>query len=613
MSQENLKQKLLDARQSYYAGNPTLSDEEYDALEALAADEEINSLVGSDVVSSWPKRQHSSPMGSLNKVQNSTEFADWAPKGQRFVVSEKLDGLSISLNYENGKLVSAVTRGDGVTGEDIFTNVRNMSNVKWRLKEFTGSLRGEIVMLKETHATFFSEYSNPRNAAAGISRRYDGTGSEYLSVFLYQISSPGLVFKTRLEELDYIKNTLGCKTPEYVLLDTVQEIISYHEGYAKDKLAYDIDGLVIDTDNLSYAESLGWVSNRPKGSVAYKFPHQMQPTTLLGVDWQIGDSGRITPVGIFQKVNLAGAWLNKASLYNWDYIVKGGFKIGDMVLVSRRNDVIPRIEKVLAKTPQSQDILLPAGCPACQHPPKMDGQILYCANEGCSAKVSGLIKIWVKSLALLDWGDSVIDALCEQGMVANVADLYTLDHSKLSELQLSGRVLGRSMAGTMLETLEANKELPLHQFVGALGIYLCSASTCKLLVDAGLNTLDKLLSASPETLSKIPGIGPEKSQAFCKGIQDKLPLIHKLLASGIRIKDTQNGKLKGVSFCFTGFRDPALQKQLEEAGASVKSSVSKGLSYLVCQDPQDNSTKIQKARSQGTVIIGRNAVSDLLN
>jgi DNA ligase (NAD+) len=281
----------------------------------------------------------------------------------------------------------------------------------------------------------------------------------------------------------------------------------------------------------------------------------------------------------------------------------GLLREGDLILVSRRNDVIPYVEAVLSPgMPRTKAFLIPDECPSCKAKLERDGEYLVCRNEDCEAQAAGAIKRWVKKIGVLHVGETLIETLVEAGLVEDPADLYTLDVDKVADLDLSGRKVGGS-ASKAIKNLNDKKTLPLHVFVGSLGIPLIGRSMAKIFVDAGYSTLSKMLKAKIADVAAIPGVGQTKAEAFVLGFEKKAGLVAKLLGNGVQVQ-TATGALIGKSFCMTGFRDGALGDALEKAGGSMKSSVSKGLSYLIAADPSSTSGKAQKARTYGTQVIG---------
>ena len=623
---------LTAARQSYYNDEPSLTDAEYDGYEDLLReldpDNDFFKSIGAPVekVSNWEKVRHGQPMMSLNKAQTFSEVEKWHQHNCRhssLVLMEKLDGISISLYYENGHLLRAVTRGNGEVGEDITRNVLLMQGAPNRVRDnFSGYVRGEIVCKKSLHAKHFGGDSNPRNTASGTAKRQsDPEKCKYLTILSFEcLPERDWTPTSKSHAMEYLQS-MGFETPNWEAL-RVQEVQQSYDKYTggfRDTLDYDIDGLVIAVDSNDAWNELGELNHKPRGSIAFKFPHDMKPTTLEDIVWQVGNTGRVTPIAVLAEVELAGANVKRASLHNVGNIrsiVKENlyFKRGDKVLVSRRNDVIPFVEKLIASS-GGYSFETPTRCPECGSNLKRDGEYIVCPDDlDCPAQVSGAIKQWIKKLDVKDWGGSSIEALCESGLVNDPADLYTLSYEKLSNLQMSGRVVGRK-AEVMLSNLQAKMELPLEIFVGSLNIPMNSRSMCKVIKEAGFDTLDKMGAARVSQLASINKMGDIKAEKFVEGFRVKLPLIERLLGVGVSVKEkakTEGGIMNGKTVCMTGFRDAAMIDAIEAAGGTIKSSVVKGLDYLVVKDVTKNSGKMQKAAAQGTELIGIEGMWGLL-
>jgi DNA ligase (NAD+) len=275
--------------------------------------------------------------------------------------------------------------------------------------------------------------------------------------------------------------------------------------------------------------------------------------------------------------------------------------------------VIPYVENLIqAALNGPVAFATPTVCPECSHDAAMVGEYLVCPNaDGCPAHTAGSVKRWVKKVGILGWGDTTIDGLCDQDVIADIADLYTLDPTAVSQVEIDGRRIGGN-APAFLKDLHAKSELPLHVIVGSLGIPLMGRSMCKRIVDAGYDSLNAMASATVTELAAIPDMGQSKAEAFHKGFQDRIPLIKKLLANGVTVKAKATGSLNGVSVCMTGFRDAAMADAIEDQGGAVKSGVSKTLTILVCKDPSTTSGKAQKARGYGVEVIGQDAMWERL-
>jgi DNA ligase (NAD+) len=610
---KELEGLLADARDAYYNKQPSVPDDVYDAWsdELLELDglNCILSSIGSPPVSEWEKCTHSNPMGSLNKVNTLEEITDWAQTyapGETLAISEKLDGISIQVQYVNGKLSKASTRGDGFVGEDITVNVLRMKGILEKLpKRITCSLRGEIILKKSDFADYFKAdgYSNTRNAASGISKRYDGRGCEHLTVLFYKVMR-GATLSTVEEQFKFIES-LGLSTPWWALsgiwvgIKTPHDIwVEYQQG-KRDRLDYDIDGLVVEVNDLAKQFALGEKDLRPVGSTAFKFAPITRETVLRGVTWQTGGTGRITPVANFDMVNLLGAQVSNASLYNWRYIQTLSLDIGAKILVARAHDVIPRVVAVVRGTGTVHPP--PMNCLACGADVVQDGEFHVCPNrEACPAQVVGRVSQWVTSLNILEWGDTLLERLQESGLVRSIPDLYRLTDSQLSGLERMGDI----SAAKALKLLRNKMVLPLELVLGSLCIPGIAVTTVKLVMDAGFDTIEKLRAAPLENLGKIKGIGPVKAEALFKWLRNQGQVVDELLAVGIVIQEPVRGKLSGMSFCFTGEMQNKrgdLEAMAKAQGAEVKSGVTKKLTYLVIADT--STTKAATAKKYGTKCI----------
>lgn len=650
MDTATLKSQLRNLREwrdAYYNGSPLVTDAVYDDVEDQVRDaakalpdsdklkvevEEFLAGVGAAIPeddsvaddSKWDKANHTVPMGSLNKAQIEAEVREWNRKvlatlglsEAPMIWSDKCDGISIALYYTDGDLKKAVTRGDGEVGEDITRNVLKMQGVIRKIKGLTGFVRGEIVLRKTDWQKYFPTYANPRNAASGIAKRHDGSGSEHLTVLHYQIIRfGGQAIPNKAAEFK-ILDALGAALPQWGVVKTQAEFEVVYQRYVdgdREALDYDIDGLVLEMFAPDHMETLGSHNLRPKGAIAYKFPHDKKVSTLRTIEWQVGNTGRVTPVAIFDAVKLVGATVTNASLHNLTNIDKlvsaigqEYLFVGDQIIVSRRNDVIPYVEEVidtdLGDNPTALEV--PTHCPVCGTDLKRAGEFLVCPNtEECPAQVAGAIKTWVKKLGLKGVGTSLIDALCEQGILNDASDLYKLDEGELAEVRMDGRRVGGT-ATTVVDAIQGKKNLPLHIFVGSLNIPLCSRSTCKTIVDAGFDTLEKMQDATVTTLAAIPGMGEGRARSFVAGISGREDLIDSLMTNGVTIEAPASGPLLGQSFCMTGFRDPDMGDAIEAQGGTLKLGVGKTLTTLVAKDPKSTSGKAQKARSYGVEVIG---------
>lgn len=607
---KELAEKIVQARLNYYNDQPKVSDMAYDAwsdeLRTLEPRHPALIAVGAPVVSSaWLKAKHQIPMGSLNKVNTPDELIDWAKDKscKCWMVVEKLDGLSIECIYEDGKLIDGVTRGDGKIGESILANVVRMQGVNSSLKtNFTGSLRGEIIMTKSIHQKFFSNKANARNAASGVSKRLDGVDVDKLTILFYQVLGD-IDFETEVEQFKWLeKNNIG--VPNWWIFGSIDLVNKHWREYQdkhRDNLDWDIDGLVVRINDLASQMSWGDKDLRPLAAVAFKFDNEDCESILRKVVYQTGNSGRITPVAVVDPVILVGASIERASLYNMAYINELGLDIGATVLVARCNDVIPKILEVVKGT--GTVIKAPMECPACGGQVKMDGENLMCLNvEKCPAQLKGRLLNWINELNLLEWGITLVDKLVETGKATTVADLYTLTVDNLASIDR----MGKKSAQKCYDILHSNNEVSLEVFLGGLSIPMIGQSTIKAIMSTGCDSLEKFAQLTAAEFEKVPGVGPTKAESLAKGLKNNQQLISELLANGVKIKEKIMGNLSEKSFVFTGKmmnKRAELEEMVVNAGGTTKSSVTKGVTYLVIADPESTSSKAVKARELGTKLI----------
>jgi DNA ligase (NAD+) len=618
---EDLGARIERYRASYYAGKPEISDAAFDALEdelrELDPTHPALARVGTPIaaVTEWEKARHEIPMGSLNKVVNEDELKAWVARCEELLskegggaiaddlfVAEKLDGISIEVIYREGKLADAITRGDGVYGERITANVARMRGVPAKLKDKkTLSVRGEIILKLSDMKKHFPGVANPRNAAAGTSKRFDGQGSEHLTILFYDIADH-LGLETEEEKIALIKK-LGFATP-WTAKGTLDEVLAIYRQYSSErraKLDYEIDGLVVSANQISAQTLLGEVNRRPRGAMAFKFASQAKVTKVVEIFWDTGPSGRVTPVAIVAPVELAGATVQRASLHNVANVRALGIGIGDEVLVSRRNDVIPYVEEVVDKHGKLEKP--PTNCRVCSSELVTSGEYLLCRNIACPALVEGRIQNWIDAVGALDWGGKLIEQLVEAKLVREPADLYKLEWKQIADLERRGE----KTAKKVVEELHSRLPLTLPVFLAGLGIEGFAIQTARLLVSAGYTTVDKLLAATEEELASISGLGPSKAAAIVRGLKAREPEIRRLIKAGVEpVTQEQEGPLAGMSFCFTGALSRPrneLTELVEKNGGRVLGSVTKELQFLVSAEADPTSSKAQKAKKYGTQLL----------
>ena len=608
-------------RDLYYNRDPEISDEEFDAyvdeLRAIDPKHPILSEVGAPVLSTtFETVKHQIPMGSLDKVNTETEMSDWwlhrisganIPTGididQEGLVEEKLDGASLAVYFKDGKLTQAITRGGGTEGEDITRNVLRMKTPKTLGQPLTGHLRCEIMFMEEDFQAYNKEaaekgwttFKNKRNGAAGLSRRTSGEGCEYLTLLYYDIY-PFDSTKTEYDKMLYLEYMLKVPVPFYKKV-SLSELILFYKEYGdsiRNRLSYDIDGLVIKS-----------LSSTSGNQVAWKFASETRVTTLLSVSADFGLGGRITPVAEIAPVDIGGVTINRASLHNWDMVSDMGLKAGCKVLIARNNDVIPQIVRRLDD--EGDYIFPPTVCTKCQSNLSKVGKYLSCDNRACPGVVAGSIRKWILELEIDYFGTSMIDALVASKHLTKITDLYTIQEADIAP------VVGKGMAKRALQNLHAHKDIYLYTMLGAMSIPLLGTSLSKRLYDEGYDTLDKILNASIAQLAKVDGFGVERSTQVWRELKILDPLLRELtqyvtLKSAVKI----TGTLTEKSFCITGSLSKPkayFQEKIEALGGTYVDSLSKGVTYLIAADKTGTSAKLEKARKYGTTVIDE---SDLL-
>jgi DNA ligase, NAD-dependent len=615
-----LADKIIKAREAYYNSQPIVSDAVFDTwvdeLTKLDPTNPAVTAIGAPATSEWKKATHTIPMGSLAKVNTTGEFLSWASKtrASSFMVTPKLDGLSIALSYVQGRFTQATTRGDGQVGDDISANVRKMQGVPLQLRSpITGSFRGEILLKKATHAKHFPDYANPRNAAAGLARRFDGEGVEHLCIYVYQTVIENYQFKTWDQQISFAAD-MGFTTPRVDVTDAPGVVNLYNEYAAslRAEMPIELDGLVVSVADLDLCESLGETNGREHGRTAFKFAAEYKETTVRDIEWSVGKTGRITPVAVLEPTPIGGVTVDHASLHNMSNIRELGLDIGAKVLLKRSGEVIPFISEVSQSTGTVAQA--PVHCPICTSRVQNEGEYLTCPNMNCKARRTGRIEMWIGELGILEWGSGVIEKLVESGKVNTIADLYRLAVPDIANLDR----LGEKTAKKLLAILKAATPIPLETILAGLSIPNCQTTTARLVVQTGgFDTVQKLLSVTESDLVKISGLGPVKAASVVRGIQTNAALIQEIVqVAGLKAKVT--GKFTGnppVSFCFTGAASrprKELEQMVKDRGGMVMGSVSRGLSYLVIADPNSTSSKAEAARKYGTKLISEDEFMRML-
>lgn len=620
-----LANQLKAASAAYHAGlPPVMTDAEFDALEQelkrLDPTNPTLATVGAPSVNGWPKVTHPRPMGSLDKAITGLDFDKWfaSQNGAFLAETEKLDGGAGLLVYEGGILISGATRGDGVTGNEITRNMRVMQGVPLTIPYGGLALvRGEVIVTKSDFAKYFPGESNTRNTAVGtMMRQSDWRKCRYLTFMAYNLETSTGETHSRSEEFARLKQW-GFKCGSINVASSLTFFKREHQEYidrTRANLDYDIDGLVIEINDTTAFKAAGTTDLNPKGAVAWKFPHENMPTLLEDVIWQVSGTGSVNPVAEFTEVNLLGTRVTRATLHNVAHIIRMAQKNnrtflskGDLILVSRRNDVIPAVEGVLIPSAEGQLFQVPTQCPCCANVLVMVGERLMCTSDDCPAQEAGMLRRWVSKIGVLHLGQTHLNAMYEAGLVKTIPDLYTVSPAAVSALVVDGRTLGGSVDRGFV-SLHANKTLTLDTIVGSLGIPGIGRKMAKLVYDAGYDTPSKMSKVLLSELAAIEGFGMGRARAFRDGFAEHRNLILGILSVVTLAQPTPKAAptgnaMTGKSVCFTGVRDAALEAKITAEGGTIASGVSAKLGILVMKDAKSGSSKTQKATALGVELL----------
>lgn len=631
---QELEHLILQYQDAYYNGEALITDQGFDALwdelKALDPSNDILHKVGSDS-GNFAKVQHRIPMGSQDKAANPEEFLSWTEKHcyDEYLVEYKLDGASIELQYDSGIFVRAVTRGNGIIGDDITSNAKKMQGVLPRLElggtllTLTGGIRGEVIMPRQVHQTYFSDKANCRNAANGLMKRKDGEGCQHLQVICYDALFENHSFADEIDKVTWLK-TCGFNTVPLTLCKNPRQVIEYRSQVMelRPKLDYDIDGLVVKERVIDLQDA---ARARPERQIAFKFSLEEAVTVLRQVEWS--ESGATyTPVGLFDPVELAGTTVKRASLVNPNTIRTLGVKIGSHLVVTKRGEIIPKIESVVP-APLGKDIIpqvdieFPCTCGRCGAQLVDEGTRLFCPNKSCPKKILHQLEKWISVLDIRDFGTSLLSSLFESAKVTSILSLYQLTEADLTPFFLNQESISKEKeslgAKKVIRSIKSRSTVSLAAFIAGFDIEGIGETLMERLTDAGFSTLEKLLEASAEDFSAVNGFGEVTAATLVQGLADNREEMLALVERGyITLKAPMlEGSLTGLSFCFTGelsIKRSQAEQMVRERGGTTKSSVVKGLSYLVTNDTTSGSSKNKKAAQLGIPVIDEAAFLELL-
>lgn len=657
MDYEALKKEISYHSHRYYVlDNPSITDAEYDKLmrQLLSYEKEHPELVTPDspsqkiggvILEGFSEVQHEVQMQSLQDAFSHDEVRDFdkrvkdsLERSTEYVVEHKIDGLSVSLEYENGIFTRGSTRGDGNVGEDVTENLKTVMSIPLKLMEEVEYLevRGEVFISKENFAKINTQrealgeqvFANPRNAAAGSLRQLDSSVARdrKLDIFVFNIQRVrGKEFTTHLEGLEFLRKC-GFKVIEGTkahsdIESAIKEVESI--GAKRPDLYYDIDGAVIKVNSLSDRDALGSNAKTPKWAIAFKYPAEQKETTINEIVIQVGRTGVLTPNAEFDPVTVSGSVIARATLHNEDYIKEKDIRIGDRVLVQKAGDIIPEVVRVLTekRTGSEKVFTMPTVCPVCSAPVyREEGQAaIRCTNPMCRAQLARSIEHFVSrdAMDIEGMGPSVVDKLMEAGLISTCADLYSLKAEDISSLDK----MGAKSAENLISALEKSKGNDMYRLLFGLGIRHIGLTAAKN-ISRAVGSFEKLFNITEEELCTIEDVGGKMAQSLTEffGMESTKELVKKLEICGVNTRLLEDNSPKGTSlsgltFVITGTLPTLGRKEasalIEENGGKVSGSVSKKTDYLLAGE--EAGSKLTKAKELGIKIISEEELYQIIN
>ena len=645
---EELRKTLeYHAKKYYDEDKPEISDFEYDmmmnelkSLEKQFPDlidkESLTQKVGGHVKEGFKKVEHEIPLQSLQDVFSYEELRDFDErvrkqlkdngKNLKYVVETKIDGLSMAIEYKDGKFVRAATRGNGLIGEDVTNNAKTIKTIPSELTEpVTIIVRGEVFIGSKEFEKLNEEreilgqtlFANARNAAAGSLRQLDSkiTATRPLDIYIFNVQKlENNQFNSHYEQLEYLDKLGFNVNPVKILCNNIDEAINAITkiGDDREKLSFGIDGAVIKVDNLDYREELGTTFKTPRWAIAYKYPPEQKETLLKDIVCQVGRTGAITPMAILAPVKVAGSTISKTTLHNEDFIKEKDLRIGDRVIIQKAGDVIPEVvESVKSKrTGEEKEFVMPKVCPVCGAPTiREEGEaVTRCTGIECSAKaLRNIVHFASKEGMEIDGlGYSIIEQLIDRKLISNIADIYNLKLEDIASLKKNGK----KFAQNLIDAIEKSKSNDLFKLITGLGIRHIGAKSAKNLARK-FRTMDNLINASIEELSIQNDVGEITAKSIYDFFHEEqsIDLINKLKTAGVNMEsleeESSDNRFEGKTFVLTGAlskysRDEA-SDIIEKLGGKTSSSVSKKTSYVLAGE--DAGSKLTKAQSLGVTVI----------
>ncbi|MEE1280371.1 MAG: NAD-dependent DNA ligase LigA [Oscillospiraceae bacterium] len=640
---EALKQEIERHNKLYYDNDePEISDWEYDNLmlrlkeieaenpDFVTPDSPTQHVGGSYSEGLFAPVEHAVQMASLRDVFGTDDVRDFDRRVREvvssplYVVEPKIDGLSVSLEYREGVLARASTRGDGFVGEDVTANILTIESVPKKLKSALPFLevRGEVYMSESVFLELVAQqelngqkpFKNPRNAAAGSLRQKNSevTRSRKLDIFVFNIQQiEGAEITSHKESLDFLSELGFPVSPSYNTYSDIEDVVSEIDriGQMRGKYGFDIDGAVVKVDNFTDRETLGATAKYPRWAVAFKYPPEEKETILREIEINVGRTGALTPTAVFDPIMLAGTSVSRAVLHNQDFIAEKDIRIGDTIVVRKAGEIIPEVLCSKSHQPSSEPYKIPKVCPSCGARvfDIADEAVIRCVNPKCPAQLMrNIIHFASKSaMDIAGLGPAIIDMLIEKNLISSAADLYTLEPSQLENIE----GLGKKSAQNLISAIEKSKEKDLSCLITALGIRHIGQKVSELIAER-LTTMDEVISANFDTLCSIDGVGEEMARSITQFFSEEKSqeLISQLKQYGLNMQHKAQKKgsdFLGLTFVLTGTlptytRDEA-SKIIVDLGGKVTGSVSKKTSFVLAGE--DAGSKLTKANDLGVTVI----------
>lgn len=628
----------------YNEDKSDITDLEYDNLmnELINLENEYPNLkridsptnrVGGVALDRFDQIKHKIPMLSLSNAYSEKDLIDFDKRVKEnlneeyeYVVEFKIDGLSVSLTYDENEFKYGATRGNGIVGEDITKNLMTIKNIPLKIdNEDELVVRGEVYISKKDFYNInkkqiennLQEYANPRNLAAGSLRQLDSklTSKRPLDIFLFNMEyTSNDEFKTHSETLLYMKKLGFSVSPNFKVFSSIKDVNEYIEEITieRDKLDFEIDGIVVKVNNLKQREILGQTSKSPKWAIAYKFPAEKKYTKIIGIEVEVGRTGNLTPTAILEPVRLAGTSVSRATLHNEDYINEKDIRINDTVLVQKAGDIIPQVLEVDVNQRTGEEIVfeMPKTCPVCgENTVRLDGEAaVKCVNISCMAQIKrGIIHFASReAMDIEGLGESIVSMLIDNNLIKDISELYVLDSSKVEDLER----MGKKSASNLIKSIEKSKENDLYRLINGLGIKFIGLKGSKVLASS-FKDLDKIISADYDELISLEEFGDSMAKSIIEFFKEpkNIDVVQKLKSYGLNTKkieeEDSTNLFEGLKIVITGTLENLKRNDakaiIEKNGGKATGSVSKSTSFVLCGE--DAGSKLDKANELGIKVL----------